>query len=308
MDPIIFLEQTYGITLKKASRDEYYGPCPFCGGVDRFRVWRDRNNFWCRPGPGHCGKKGFVDELTGEKPTQEQRRLLALEAAQRRIELEQIENAKRLTALEQMHQSRDHLRYHFDMDLRQMEYWLQEGMSADMIGKYSLGWCPRCPTDRDRRPSYTIPVFDRDGETLINIRHRLIGGDQGSKYRPHMAGLGVQLFNSQVLSTAGSSVLLGEGEKKSIVTTEMGLPSVSIMGKRSFKREWLEWFAPFQTINVVLDPDAQESSEALARLFDNRGRVVCLPVKADDFFVQYGGTKSDFEWFLKRARPASSVQ
>lgn len=37
---------------------EYAGPCPFCGGEDRFRVWPDhqqgRGRFWCR----QCGASG----------------------------------------------------------------------------------------------------------------------------------------------------------------------------------------------------------------------------------------------------------
>jgi DNA primase len=35
---------------------EYAGPCPWCGGRDRFRVWPDaeRPGYWCR----QCGKKG----------------------------------------------------------------------------------------------------------------------------------------------------------------------------------------------------------------------------------------------------------
>lgn len=35
---------------------EYAGPCPWCGGRDRFRVWpnAERPGYWCR----RCGKKG----------------------------------------------------------------------------------------------------------------------------------------------------------------------------------------------------------------------------------------------------------
>lgn len=53
------------VELKKASGEEYHGPCPFCGGNNRFRVKPDY--FACRPGDGHCGRSGdaikFVMEL-----------------------------------------------------------------------------------------------------------------------------------------------------------------------------------------------------------------------------------------------------
>ena len=54
---LIELIQTDGRKLKKVattSGGEYCGPCPFCGGVDRFRVWPDESRYWCR----QCGKAG----------------------------------------------------------------------------------------------------------------------------------------------------------------------------------------------------------------------------------------------------------
>lgn len=36
------------------SGGEYAGPCPFCGGEDRFRVWPEEGRYWCRG----CDEKG----------------------------------------------------------------------------------------------------------------------------------------------------------------------------------------------------------------------------------------------------------
>ena len=48
------------VELRKATADEYHGPCPWCGGTDRFRVRADF--FACR----QCGRTGdainFVQE------------------------------------------------------------------------------------------------------------------------------------------------------------------------------------------------------------------------------------------------------
>lgn len=52
---------------KKASTDggEFAGPCPFCGGRDRFRVWPAEGRWWCR----WCERKGdaiaLVQQLHG---------------------------------------------------------------------------------------------------------------------------------------------------------------------------------------------------------------------------------------------------
>ena len=245
-----------------------------------------------------------MDELTGESITPEQRRILALEAKQKQLERQQEEQAKRLSALEQMHRCKDHLRYHFNMPNEKMEYWLEEGMTVDTIAKYQLGYCDRCPTDLDGRPSYTIPVFGRDGETLINIRHRLQNA-KSDKYRPHLAGLGQQLFNSQFTTTPANSIIITEGEKKSCMLDQEGFASVGIMGKRAFKTQWVDWLKPFRVVYVILDPDARESAHRLASIFDGRGQVVNLPVKPDDFFSIYKGTPDDFKWFIERSKPAT---
>src|SRR6266536_1380392 len=46
---------------------EYAGPCPFCGGTDRFRIWPNRDPhevvYWCR----QCGKQGDVIQFLRDK-------------------------------------------------------------------------------------------------------------------------------------------------------------------------------------------------------------------------------------------------
>lgn len=54
------------VPLRKVARTnggEFAGPCPFCGGRDRFRVWPAKWRWWCR----QCERKGdaiaFVQQL-----------------------------------------------------------------------------------------------------------------------------------------------------------------------------------------------------------------------------------------------------
>jgi len=42
---------------------EYAGPCPFCGGEDRFRVWPEEGRFWCR----QCGATGSAIDYLRQK-------------------------------------------------------------------------------------------------------------------------------------------------------------------------------------------------------------------------------------------------
>lgn len=42
--------------LKKTTPNEYHGPCPWCGGDDRFIVYVDNQKYWCR----QCQEKGDI--------------------------------------------------------------------------------------------------------------------------------------------------------------------------------------------------------------------------------------------------------
>ena len=307
-DPVGLAERHWSISLKRASRQEYYSisGCPFCGSsgdkTDRFRIFLDGSpRYWCR----QCGKQGFLDVLEKRDPlTPEEKRLYRIEAEQRRQAQRQAETERRLTALEQMHKCKDHIAYHQALDEQTLEYWWTEGMTTETINKYMLGYCTSCPTFRES-PSYTIPIINRG--KLENIRHRIIRPNGAGKYRPHCSGLGLSLFNVDSLDRAKKRILIVEGEKKCLVVQQSGFPSVGITGKRSFKGEWLDWFIHIRTVYVVLDPDATESAYRLAAVFGRRGRVVEMPVKIDDAIVKYRASSFDIENFLRLARPARRV-
>ena len=119
-----------------------------------------------------------------------------------------------------------------------------------------------------------------------------------------MAGLPATLFNADfVTSPQGPTILIIEGEKKSIITAQAGFPNVGIMGKSSFKPEWARAFAPFEVVYVALDPDATGKAYETAKLFEGRGRVVSLPEKLDDMITMYGATPRDVQAFVDAGRP-----
>ena len=289
-----------GLVFTKKTATEYSSACPFCGGEDRFLIWAE-SNYLCR----QCPAKGWIGENEPKPTDPAEARLRRIEHEQARAKRERKELHRRMTALERMAQSTDHLRYHQALDSASYAYWLGEGVGAEAIDQYKLGYCHRCPTAKNGSASYTIPVIN--GGDLLNIRHRLIE-PCGGKYRPHMSGLGVQLFNADVLAAGAEAVLLTEGAKKAIVASQFGFEVAAIMGQRSFKPEWLRAFEQVPTVYVVLDPDAMESAYRLGAMFDKRARVVHLPCKLDDAFVKYGATASDIRDFMRLARPAGRMQ
>lgn len=281
-----------GLTFKRKSHNEASSACPFCNqGVDRFLIFSD-GGYWCRK----CDVKGWLDD---DQPRHTPSKAEILERRIAEIERMQREHERRITNLEIMHRSQDHIKYHQNLSGSTLEYWFQEGIAEESINKYLLGYCESCPTFR-QSASYTIPVINRG--KLENIRHRLISPNGSGKYRPHMAGLGNSLFNVDLLDSAEGRVLIVEGEKKSIVLAQAGFPNVGITGKRSFKREWLPWFDHVQDIVICLDPDATDSAFRLAAVFGKRARVAVAPAKIDDAIVKCGAGASDIEAMIGWAR------
>lgn len=306
-DAISFVEKKFGITLRHKCGEEWCGPCPFCGGVDRFLTF-EKGNYMCRPGDGHCGRKGwldeFVDDKTWSKLTDHEKRIITLERNQATLERKQDEIRKRVDALSVMRQSRDHIQYHDQLDAADYQHWSEQGIFKESVDFYKLGICYSCPLAQNH-PSWTIPVYDSHWENLLNIRHRLIDVESGDRYRPHMAGLGSQLFNSRFVLTEKELVLV-EGEKKSIVVSDLATPAIATSGT-AFNMAWLRHFIEVQRLNIAFDPDATEKAWRLGVAIKKKAphidvRVCTLPAKPDNLLTFLGGDRSDFMPFIDLAR------
>jgi DNA primase len=250
--------------------------------------------YWCR----QCGAKGWIDENDPEPPSDEELREMRLRAVEAKAE----ENRKRLDALEQLARTNAHLLYHDNLSEARREYWWGEGFTDAMIDRWVLGYCGRCPLAPSS--SYTIPVWGQNGQ-LVNIRHRLTDEEYG-KYRPHVSGLGPQLFNSYLLNDERQELLLVEGEKKGIILTEYGYPAVATMGQAAFQDKWYPLFSTVERVIVGFDPDADRSAYDVAEGFARRGQKVSVadfPLKPDDMITKYGAGGDDIQAILRQATP-----
>lgn len=287
-----------------STHDEACSPCPFCGGDDRFVLWI--NGYWmCRPGAGHCGQQGWIDDDKSFVPTPEERRTRRIEAEQNRARVERETLRRTLTALQQMAHCTDHIEYHKCLDEGDRNWWHAQGVNNASISDYELGVCYGCPTDREHRPSYTIPVYDSSGKRLVNIRHRLIDAPNGDKYRPHCAGLGRALFNARLVKEE-PDIVMTEGAKKAIVCGQQGFPTVGIFGKSGFDMRWLKHFESVNRLWIALDPDAYDGAYRLGKEIASESgikevRVCSFPTKPDDYFL-HGGDAAGFLRTLELGR------
>ena len=153
---LLDLLQNDGFSPKKKTSNEYGGPCPFCGGNDRFIVFAEENKYWCR----QCGAKGdaiqylrefrkmnFPEaaELVG-KPIAENHQkatsrpgtsscLAPTRPPKKEQPVEWSERAKKLVAY-----GKKQLAEH-----PEVQEWLrlERGITLETAERFSLGWNPK---------------------------------------------------------------------------------------------------------------------------------------------------------------------
>lgn len=268
--------KTLKTRLVPHTRGEACGPCPQCGGKDRFIAFAE-GNYWCR----RCHIRGWWVDNPDEAR-------IALAAERERSEEEQAKLRGRMA------QCRDWIEYHRQaLELTNARgEWAGHGMGEREIKKWGLGYCESCPT-APSAASLTIPFF-QDG-ALIDIRHRLIDPPPGmGKYRPHMAGLAAPIFNLDAVAL-GEPVVVTEGAKKAIILEKYGVKApIGIPGTNTGGAlvRVLPGRLNGQGVVVALDPDAGKEARDLAERLSLTGvkrvYVADFFMKPDDLALAYG--------------------
>jgi len=285
VDWIAQASKALGVQLTRHTWREACGPCPNCGGKDRFIAFDD-GGAWCR----RCHMTAWWIENPDEG-----RRQMALSRQ------EKAEHQQELLA--RMASCTDWQAYHkalLNGSGAHLGDWYEHGMSDDDIEKWGLGWCAACPCAPESA-SLTIPVFRK--QTLVDIRHRLIGGERGDKYRSHVAGLVASVFNVDALHSA-EMVIVVEGEKKAIASVRAGFAASLGMPGAQFVDPLLRIMADLlesQRVILALDPDQTVNAECIALQIGSAARVADFPAKPDDFLLRYGA--KSYAEVIKQARP-----
>lgn len=303
--------------LRKVAAHEWAGPCPRCGGHDRFRVdptkgwfcrvcfyndhWNDAIDFvmWA---DGLDFKRALL-RLVGKNditPAELERRAAERKAADdKRLADEAAKRNEVITALntsgviEQYHQHP-----------QAVSRWIDRGLSEPWVNYYRLGYCPAREfsagdsaiiSDSLTIPYWRARLVDAAYEwSAINMRHRLLATDApGGKYRPHLAGAGNNLFYTDPMTQSlFGDVLIVEGEIKAMVTWAAlweddnplapGLFVIGLPGK-SWKVEFISELEGAARVFICLDPDAgSEAARLASSLGRERCKIVNLPDKVDD--------------------------
>lgn len=206
----------HGIELKRVASTlggEYQGPCPGCGGDDRFHVWPEENSgegsYWCR----QCGKGGdaiqFLRDFEGLSFREACERLGrsvpdSKDLARPRPPKKAAWEAKAYESPEALWREKagkfcgwcyDRLFEHPEA----LEYLASRGIRTETAGRYGLGWNPGDGKGKDlyrdreswglsllidekrrRRPLWlpvgmVIPCFDQESGEIQRLRIRRPG-------------------------------------------------------------------------------------------------------------------------------------
>ena len=283
-----------GSQLKKVASTgggEYAGPCPFCGGHDRFRYQPDNNIWLCR----NCtaGQWRDVIDFIAKRDN-----LSITEAAQKlsngltvtgkhpapaakaeRAAYGPPPEAWQLEAREAIKQCEKAL--YSEAGARALAYLQKRGFTLETLQRFKIGfssgynsgslWIPR---------GITIPAEIAGALWYVKVRTNAT-----PKYMLVKGSRPAALFNANSLLTAANS-LITEGEFNAMIATqEFGdlIPVASMGGSASNRIDLATWGAYFLTKSLILavyDDDNAGAAGAIA-LYEQLGERVKLAVLPD---------------------------
>lgn len=306
--------------LRKVSAHQYAGPCPKCGGRDRFTVDITRGWFCrqCTGEPGNGGEfahwndqidfmrwlhgmdyKSAVIRLLGRQDcTPDDLERLASERKAADDKRMAEDKANQQAALTELRDGQDWITYQGNLSVYDsaQDEWRKRGLSRFWQSFYGVGYCE----ERFGSDTLTIPYWRMNAQSgeweIIGLRHRLLQDVGGGKYRPHLAGLGNHLYYAYPTAHLFGTVLVVEGEIKAMVThaalwkgedPEPVDPQWFVVGVpgKSWKPEWINELNQADRVVICLDPDAQKEAQRLAQSLSVAAKVINLPGKIDDLIV-----------------------
>lgn len=293
-----------GYKLKKVASTgggEYAGPCPFCGGRDRFR-YQPANNIWlCR----NCtaGQWRDVIDFVAKRDN-----LSIAEAAKKLNNGLPVTNNRPAVKAERpaygpppeawQREAREAVKQcqntlYSEAGARALAYLKKRGFSLDTLQRFNIGYSSGYKSGSLWIPKgITIPAEIAGALWYVKIRTNTT-----PKYTLVKGSRPAALFNANSLLNAANS-LITEGEFNAMIATqEFGdlIPVASMGGSASNRIDLATWGAYFLTKSLILavyDDDNAGAAGAIA-LYEQLGdrvKLATLPDKHDlNSYHQAGG-------------------
>lgn len=272
--------------LKKVTTTEAAGPCPMCGGRDRFHVHAIRewpSWLWmCRVcSPEWRWLDEYDERLKRSMSPDEMIRLANERALMEKARKEELQKSLARFSTAQLWQE-----LHRRMNEDNREWWRARGIPDEWQDYLQLGYIPdKIITGGAHSPAYTIPYLR--GSQAVTMQYRLTNPpDPKDKYR-FEAGLPSAWYATNPAEPLKDQVIICEGAIKAMVTAIYSNTTAAVVAVPS-KTSWAgiqQTLKDAGRVWVVLDPDGQAEAEKLARAIGQNARIVTLPGKIDDMIL-----------------------
>jgi DNA primase len=293
------------VNLKKTSDSykggQWSGPCPFCGGTDRFQVWpyAEVPGWWCRV----CGENGndvIYIMKTHNMSSLEAKEFLG-KAIERRI-------ARTRPPELPVPKLEDLIRPNIDMEEferstneqakeRAAEYYVPLGISKHSIYKWDIGY-----RENGLWSGYLIPYYIRDGEGKSHLTGASIRRDDSRAFDPRMVKyiswrgsrkpgfFGQPLTSLPAMERIGpycESLFIVESEKDVIVLDQAGYNAVAFKGGKDWLYHIDKCLKNVMIPIIIQDNDDGPGEEIAQRLFKaikrRDDRRACLITKTPKY-------------------------
>lgn len=248
MNLLSLVEQMTGVEFKfhsKTGGGIYVGPCPFCGGDDRFTVWIQGKvipHWWCRQCEEKGGSLKLYSKFNGCTIREAEERLREMgypidnetssyTPGQRTSKPKPLPPSK--SDLIAFHGTiEDVERWHQEGREKAIAYYGQWGISEDAVDAHLLGYS-------QEHNGYSIPHWWLEGDKYIlrGVKFRHITDDHKRRFSTLPDSITRGTFNMQYVSNPDGTregpvldyVLIVEAEKDAILLEDMGYPAISYL-------------------------------------------------------------------------------
>jgi len=309
--------------IKKISTShggEYAGPCPFCGGKDRFHVQPERGRWFCR----NCHEKwGDCIEYVRKKHRtsfQEACKMLSGEEAvtsQKTVPIRQKSKKKDLRKVPsilfpdaqwQNDVKKIVAQCHKKLweNTEAKRYLYGRGITDLSIAVYKLGYNEKTQIINEHyvHEGILIPCFAGGVLWYVKIRN-IATQDKSKRYRGIKGGITAAIFNAESM-LGHDRIIFCEGEFDAIIAAQnIELPAITFGGATTLPdiAMWGNFFSHVNEVLAAYDNDAagQKGVEKLRTLFGRKVKRLSLEPYSD---VNEYYLSGDFnEWLRANSFP-----
>ena len=289
----------------KIGGKEWHGPCPFCGGSDRFIV--SNGQYFCRT----CNKGGVLTNLAKGKVslTPEERQSIHKKMLANEERMKEARSKK----IADLNKSKLWKIFHANLlkapdRIKELE---ADGIPFKIIKEFQIGYHPGFgyydENIKGKRewfvsPAFTFPIFRND--RCVNIRCRILSDKPlvTGKYRPIWTGLGIAFLIAEVPNQ--DYIIITEGEKKALNLYARGFSAIGLWGVWSWKKEWIPWLKKRYKHHIILFDGDNEGVRKAARELSNRlnGTSMFFGGKIDDLLNKGKITAEQLQYLVNGVR------